>query len=88
MSKYVVGTGVLSWDDYGGKKIDRPIKYSLDVRERTGEPGQALLIIAANTHLSVSDLERLLGTFHIGRSRSWIQRRRWLLEQLRRHSPA
>lgn len=75
-------TGTLTWTNGRGKEESRPINYTLDIREHIGEPGWALLAIAANTHLSVSDLVRLLDDLGgVERSRSWLQRRRWLFQQ-------
>jgi AraC-like DNA-binding protein len=73
--------GKLTWEDWHGKEETRPINYTLDTRDHQGEPGWALLAIAANTHLSVSDLKRLLDEGSVERSRTWIQRRRWLFQQ-------
>lgn len=64
--------------DRRGKEYTRQVNMALDVSDYKGTPGHALLIVAANTHLSVRDLKELLHTEDIGRSRSWIQRRRWL----------
>ena len=63
-----------------GKEVSREIDMTPDIRKFRGTPGHALLIIAANRHLSVSDLWRLLGLEGIERSWSWIQRRRWLFQ--------
>lgn len=68
----------ISWTDWRGREQRRPINPTLNVDEFRGAPGHALLLIAANRHLSVSDLRRLLDVEGIERSRSWIQRRRWL----------
>jgi hypothetical protein len=71
----------MSWENWRGKKETRSINMTLDIRAHRGEPGFALLAIAGNTHLSVADLHRLLAVEGVGRSRSWIQRRRWLFQQ-------
>jgi hypothetical protein len=70
----------MTWTDGRGKPASREVNLTLAVNKFRGTPGHALLIIAANTHLSVSDLWRLLGSEGIGRSRSYIQRRRWLFQ--------
>jgi|ERR1700678_38844 len=72
----------LSWTDGRDKEVTRPLNYTLDIREHVGEPGWALLAIAANRHLSVADLLRLLSTEGVERSRSWISRRRWMFQPL------
>lgn len=74
-------TGKLFWTDGHGKEVSRPISYTLDTRNHRGEPGAALLLIAANTHLSIADLLRLLKLEGIERSRSWVRRRRWMFQQ-------
>lgn len=73
--------GTLSWQNGRDKQESREVHYTLDTRNHRGEPGFALLAIAANTHLSVADLQRLLESEGVGRSRSYIQRRRWLFQQ-------
>jgi hypothetical protein len=73
--------GKLSWTNGHGKEETRDINYTIDIRDHHGEPGFALLAIAANTRLSVADMRRLLESAGVGRSRSWTQRRRWLFQQ-------
>jgi hypothetical protein len=72
--------GELNFTNGRGKKVTREINYTLDTRSHAGEPGWAWLAIAANPHLSIADLVRLLELEGIERSRSWIQRRRWLFQ--------
>ncbi len=79
-------TTEMSWEDYRGNKRTRAVNQVADVRTFLGTPGYSMLVVAANTHLSVSDLERFLEiqareTPGVARSRSWIQRRRWLFQQ-------
>jgi hypothetical protein len=60
------------------------VALSIDVERFRGTPGYALLVVAANTNLSVFDIERYLRDVVGGldaRSKSWIQRRRWLFQQ-------
>jgi hypothetical protein len=71
----------MAWTNWRGKDESRELNWTLDIRDHRGEPGFALLAIAANTHLSVADLMRLLAIEGVKRSRSWIQRRRWLFQQ-------
>src|SRR5689334_16101052 len=71
----------LTWTDLRGKENKRTFNDTVAISTHKGAPGAALLWIAANTHLSVADLTRLLECEGIKRSRSWIQRRRWLFQQ-------
>ena len=62
------------------------VNQIIDVREYLGTPGYSMLVVAANTNLSVAAIEDLLldvAEEHplVARSRSWIQRRRWLFQQ-------
>lgn len=68
----------LTWTDWRGREVTRVLNLTLILRDYRGTPGHALLLIASNRHLSVGDLSRLLESEGIERSRSWIQRRRWL----------
>ena len=72
--------GKMTWENWRGKEETRPINYVVDIRKHLGEPGYALMAIAANTHLSVSDLHRFLECNGVGRSLNWIQKRRWLFQ--------
>jgi hypothetical protein len=74
----------IAWTDLRGHKVKRDVALSIDVERFRGTPGYALLVVAANTNLSVGDLARYLTDVVGGldaRSRSWIQRRRWLFQQ-------
>lgn len=73
-------TGKLTWKDYKDCEHSRPINYTLDIRDFEGQAAFALLAIAANRHLGTSDLERLLNAFGLQRSRSYIRRRRWMVD--------
>lgn len=72
--------GVLRWEDLNRRKHERPINYTLDIRDFEGRAAFALLAIAANHHLGTSDLRRLLNAFGVERSRSYVQRRRWMVD--------
>jgi hypothetical protein len=69
------------WTDWRGKEQIREINTVINTDDFVGAPGHALLLIAANRHLSGFDLWRLLFTWDIQRSSSWIHRRRWLFQQ-------
>jgi hypothetical protein len=71
----------ITWTNWRGRQESREVNDVLDIRDHGGEPGWAMLAIAANTHLSVADLLRLLEANGVGRSRSWVQRRRWMFQQ-------
>jgi hypothetical protein len=78
------GKVTIFWTDLRGHKVTRDVVFSIDVERFRGTPGYALLVVAANTNLSVGDIERYLTDVVGGldaRSRSWIQRRRWLFQQ-------
>lgn len=70
----------MRWTDWRGKEQTRQVNLTLALEQYRGTPGHALLIIAANRHLSVSDIERLFDLEGIERSRSYIQRRRWMFQ--------
>ena len=72
--------GEMSWTDWRGKTVTREINWTIDVRKHRGEPGFGQLLIAANTHLSISDLGRLLQSQGTDGSSAWIRRRRWLFQ--------
>lgn len=76
----------IQWTDYRDVKHTREINQVIDVRDFLGTPGYSLLLVAANTDLSISDIELFLRfRAHeypsVKRSPSWIQRRRWLFRQ-------
>ena len=76
----------MRWTNRHGKEITREIRHVIDIRDFRGTPGYPLLVVAANTHLSVADIERFLedealSLRRVLRSRTWIQNRRWLFQQ-------
>jgi hypothetical protein len=73
-------TQQLSWTDWRGKEVTRTINLVIDVRDFVGTPGYALLVVAANTHLSVGEIIRYFWCVKVERGRNWISRRRWLFQ--------
>jgi hypothetical protein len=78
-------TSTISWTNYRGKEITREINLVRDIRDFRGTPGYSMLVVAFNTQLSVSDIKLFLDIEArdfplVKRSRSWIQRRRWLFQ--------
>ncbi len=71
----------MTWTDGRGREVTRELNQVIDVRDFVGTPGYAMLLVAANTALSVSDLLRFFWLSDVGRSRSWISRRRWMFQQ-------
>lgn len=71
-------TETLSRSNWRGKIETKPVKQTLDIRDFKGRAGYALLLIAANPHLSVTDILECLRLVGVGRSRTWVSKRRWL----------
>lgn len=78
----VVGSkDTMSWVDGRGHKVTRAVNQVINVRDFIGTPGYALLLVAANTNLSGGDIDRYFRDIAgVGRSRNWIQKRRWLFQ--------
>jgi hypothetical protein len=78
----VVGSkDTMSWVDGRGHKVTRAVNQVINVRDFIGTPGYALLLVAANTNLSGGEIDRYLKHIAgVGRSRNWIQKRRWLFQ--------
>jgi hypothetical protein len=74
--------GKLTWTDWRGRECVREVNDVIRLQdfEDINPAGLALLLMAANTHLSVSDLYRLLDANGIERGEMWIRRRRWLFQ--------
>ena len=71
----------MSWVDGRGHKVTRAVNQVINVRDFIGTPGYALLLVAANTNLSGGEIDRYLKDIAgVGRSRNWIQKRRWLFQ--------
>jgi hypothetical protein len=73
-------TLTLSRTNGRGKAEKKTVKQTLDIRDFKGRPGFALLLIAANPHLSVTDILECLRLHGVGRSRTWVTKRRWLFQ--------
>ena len=60
------GKVTMFWTNLRGHKVTRDVAFSIDVERFRGTPGYALLVVAANTNLSVADIER-----YSNRCRGW-----------------
>lgn len=72
-----------TYTDGHNKDVTRTINHTLNIDNYLGTPGYPLLFMAANTHLSLWELGLFLywqaeRTPGVERTRSWLQRRRWL----------
>ena len=72
---------IMTWADGHGKEVVREVNQTVHLGDFRDTPGYAMLLVAANTHLSVSDIARWFRLEGVGRSRSWIARRRWMFQQ-------
>lgn len=59
-----------------GKKIE--YRVALDAREFKGRAGMPWLIMAANINLSINQLLDVMAHYGYERTRSWVDRRRWI----------
>lgn len=79
----------MCFTDGRGKKVARVVNQTLDIRDFEGLAGYPWLVIAANPHLSISDIWMFLvmrqneGLHGVERSRSWIQRHLFLFRRPR-----
>jgi hypothetical protein len=75
----------LWWEDWRGNKTTVDVNLVADARSVVGLAGYPWLIIAANPQLSNELIERYLrvcGIEGVERSKSWIQRRRWMFRRV------
>lgn len=75
-------TLTLGWPDRYGREQTRTINHVINTEDFKDTPGYAWLVIAANPHLSATDIQvflQLIGEQH-WRSNSWIRRHRWLFQ--------
>ena len=73
------------YHDGRNRKVTREIRTEVDAKDFRGTPFYPWLIIAANPHLTVMEVwlwlwhEQKAGLDGVMRSRSWIQRKRWMM---------
>src|ERR1035437_1291700 len=76
----------MSWTDWRGKEQSRTVNQIIDVRDFIGHPGYALLVLAANSNppnqLSAPDIETYLESMGVGRSLTYLKKRRWMFQPL------
>jgi len=71
----------LTWTDWRGRECVREVNEVIRIADYKGNPaGLGLLLMAANTHLKIPELYRLLDGYGIERGEMWIRRRRWLFQ--------
>jgi hypothetical protein len=76
---------MMQYTDGWGKRVERSVYQTIDARDFLGTPGYPWIVIAANPQLSAAELETWLNieardTPGVGRSLSWIKRRRWMFQ--------
>jgi hypothetical protein len=71
---------VMRWTDGRGRECVREVNQVLDIREFKGTPGYALLVCAANGHLSIAEILMFLYSQGVERGENWVRRRRWLFQ--------
>ncbi len=71
----------MAWTNGYGKEVRREVNQQINLEDYVGTPGYAMLVVAANRDLAIADIERFFGLRDVERSRSWIQRRRWLFDK-------
>jgi hypothetical protein len=71
----------MSWWGWRGNKITKDVNQVIDVRDFIGTPGFALLVLAANANtLSAPEIERYLQSKGVGRSLTYLKKRRWMFQ--------
>jgi hypothetical protein len=71
----------MRWTNWQGNEVSREVNETIDLRQFEETAGYALLVLAANPHLSRFELWMWLKRHGVGRSESWITRRRWLFKK-------
>lgn len=70
---------LLTWPGARGTTETRDVNLTINIEDFEGTPGFALLVLAANRHLSVSALGLALkALWGVERGHTWIEKRRWL----------
>jgi hypothetical protein len=66
-------------DRYGREQV-RTVNLTIDIRDFKDRPGFVWLLMAANPHLSVRELQEILAAVdeRLYRPAGWISRRRWM----------
>jgi hypothetical protein len=70
----------MKWIDGRGNEVSRDVNEAIDIRQFEDVPGYALLVIAANPHLSRFEIWAWLQRHGVERPDSWIKKRRWLFQ--------
>ncbi len=72
-------------DRYGREQV-RTVNLTIDIRDFKERAGFAWLLMAANPHLSTSDIQEVLSNVGEQHTRpvGWISRRRWMFHGRRR----
>jgi hypothetical protein len=84
--------GSMSWTDWRGREQIREVNQIIDIRNFKDTMGYAWLLMAANPHLSATEIQRwleLIGPQH-QRGESWVKKRRKLFVPVGKvfpHSP-
>lgn len=73
-------TLTLGEPDRYGREQTRTVNLTIDIRDFRDKAGFAYLVMAANPHLSVRDIQEVLAVVGEQHERpvGWISRRRWL----------
>lgn len=72
----------MRWTNWQQQEIIREVNETIpDIREFAETAGYALLVLAANRHLSRFEIRLWLKLHGVQRSDSWIARRRWLFQK-------
>ena len=70
----------VKWLEHDSEILDKKIRYRLDIdaADFEGRAGMPWLIMAANVHLSITELLEVMAVYGYERTRSWVSRRRWI----------
>ena len=75
----------LTLTDSRGREKTRTVNATIDIRDFKDKAGFAYLVIAANPHLSLRDIQEVLASVGEQHERpfGWIRRRRWMFHDPR-----